>query len=190
MEVAGLAVGVVSLYNSFVQVLKFVDAYKSSGLDAQLTTDRYNASKLRLQIWAKTVGIRDGALADLHDSRLDDPQIASVVKNILRRLTEVFDKAEYTSISSGILRGQRPNDSHDWTTPQDPGEPKVAPEKQLSKGSRLNWALRRKDRFVKDVQSFEGLVNILHDIVPQHPDKGLTSGDCMLLVYMINISAY
>ncbi|KAL9615930.1 MAG: hypothetical protein Q9160_009142 [Pyrenula sp. 1 TL-2023] len=187
MEAAGLAVGVVSLYNNFVEVLKIVDAYKSSGLDAQLATDRYNASKLRLQKWAKEVGIKDGPLTDSHDSRLDEPQVASVVKNILRRLSEVFDKAEYTSISSGILQERQPDNHLDWKTPQDGRRSTVALDKPLSIRSRLNWALRRKDRFTKDIQSFEGLVNILHDVVPQYQGNGPTSADLSQLDQKLDI---
>lgn len=183
MEAAGLAVGVVSLYNTLFEVLKCVDAYKSFGTDVALTVDRYDASKLRLEKWAEAVGIGNGQLMDSHDSRLNDPRIASVIKNILRRLTEIFDKAEYTSYFAELPMRQKQAETLDWSTPLDGDREKPQPPSRTSKRRRLIWAVGQKDRFTKDMHNFEGLVSILHDIVPPHEGRARSLTDGMILMY-------
>ena len=100
MEPVSLAIGVAGLYNASIDVLTHVRDYKDFGRESSMTIARFDASKLMLQNWAKTLGIRDGKLVDPHDSRLDDSQTASVIKNILRCLKDVFDKVEYVSQAS------------------------------------------------------------------------------------------
>ena len=97
MEVAGLAVGIASLYNATVDILSRVDAYKNFGAESQTNFVHFEAAKLRLQDWADSVGIQNGKLADRHNPSLDDPKRASIIKTALEGLTKLFDDVERTS---------------------------------------------------------------------------------------------
>lgn len=179
METAGLAVGIFSLYSTFLEVLKHVDSYKSFGTDVTILFNRYEASKLKLQKWADMVGVRDNQLVAPHDPRLDDPRVASVIRNILRCLTEIFDKTEYTNNSIGLSTGPRLAEANGWATSDEAAPMKSEQPLPSSRRSRLAWAMGRRDRFTKDICNFEGLVNILCDIVPPLVARAESLNDCI-----------
>lgn len=69
MEAAGLAAGILSLYNACIDITTRFDAYKNFEVESQVTTTYFEALKVKLQDWADGVGIRNGELVDDHDSR-------------------------------------------------------------------------------------------------------------------------
>ena len=165
MEAAGLAVGIVSIYNASIDILSRFDAYKNFGAESQVTIVHFDASKIKLQDWAKSVGIRDGKLVDVHDARLDDPLRGSIIKNALGHLKKVFDKVEYTSSSIRLPLRQRSAGIDDWVTPFDETMSKLEHRQCFSKRSQMAWATGGKAKLNKDVSIFEGLVNVLYDVV-------------------------
>ncbi|KAL9630198.1 MAG: hypothetical protein Q9164_006540, partial [Protoblastenia rupestris] len=165
MEAAGLAVGIVSLYNASIDILSRFDAYKNFGAESQVTIVHFDASKMKLQDWAKCVGIRDGKLVDVHDARLDDPRRGSIIKNALGHLKKVFEKVEYTSSSVRLPSRQRSAGTDDWITPFDKTMSKLEQRQHFSKRSQMAWATGGKAKLNKDVSVFEGLVNVLYDVV-------------------------
>ena len=65
MDVAGLAIGIAGLavlFSICADVLERVDTHRDFGITSHQLSLRFESEKIRLQQWAKAVGI-DGALA-------------------------------------------------------------------------------------------------------------------------------
>ena len=172
MEPVSLAVGLVPILISALEILDRVRDYREFGDESEATLSHFEASKLKLQNWAKALGISDGKLSDVHDARLDDSRTASVVQNILRASIRLFDKVEYQSESLRLPVRQRSAGIDGWVVPTDDIR-HSHPDRQISsKRSRLAWATGGKARFEKDVRNFESLVNVLIDVVPSRELEG------------------
>lgn len=191
MELAGVALGVVSLYNTSIDVLHRVDAYRGFNMESQTTLAHYDAAKLRLQNWAKMLGMSEGDLKSPHDARLDDPQTASVIKNMLRCLNKIFDKIEDTSGPFKPPARQRTLETFAWSTPFDDARGKLLEEVSTptSKRTRIGWAAGGKSRLEKEVRSFESLVNILYDVVPPRADASVPAELERKLAMLSNIDS-
>ncbi|KAI4225867.1 MAG: hypothetical protein LQ349_006979 [Xanthoria aureola] len=167
MEVAGLAVGIVPLYNAVIDILGRVDAYRKFGAESQTSLVQFDTAKLRLQDWADSVGIRDGRLADHHDPRLDEPRRARIIKMALETLKALLEEVEHTS-SSLKLPTRRPTaDADFWPRPFDKTTDKPEHHQVVSKRSRLNWAMGGKEKFNKNIAILEALVTALYQVAPQ-----------------------
>ncbi|KAL9630089.1 MAG: hypothetical protein Q9204_004903 [Flavoplaca sp. TL-2023a] len=153
MEAAGLAVGILSLYNAAIDILDRVDTYKKFGAESQISLVHFEAAKVRLQDWADRVGIRKGKMTNFEAKR------AVIVKSALESLKILLDEVEHTS-SSFKLPVRRPTANTIL-----PGETREKPEHhQASKRSRLNWAMGGKEKLNKNVAVLEGLVNVLYQV--------------------------
>ncbi|KAL8747177.1 MAG: hypothetical protein Q9184_007637 [Pyrenodesmia sp. 2 TL-2023] len=164
MEVAGLAVNIVSLYNAVADILARFDAYKNFATESRATIVRFEAAKIQLQDWADNIGIKDGKLVDHHDPRLDDPRRASIIKDDLDCLMKLLDKIEYARSTIKLPTRQRTAETNHWITPRGQAGRGVEPSQPLPKKSRIAWATGGKDKLNKDVVVFEGLVHALYHI--------------------------
>ena len=166
MEAAGLAVGIVPLYNAIIDIIGRVDAYRKFGAESQTSLVHFEAAKVRLQDWADGVGIRDGRLADHHDPRLDEPKRAWIIKMALENLKTLLDEVEHTS-SSLKLPIRRPTaEAALWPRPLDQTTDKPENHQVLSKRSRLNWAIGGKEKLNRNITVLEGLVAVLYRVAP------------------------
>ncbi|KAL8882863.1 MAG: hypothetical protein Q9192_007508, partial [Flavoplaca navasiana] len=153
MEAAGLAVGILSLYNAAIDILGRVDTYKKFGAESQISLVHFEAAKVRLQDWADRVGIREGKMANFEAKR------AVIVKSAFESLKMLLDEVEHTS-SSFKLPVRRPTANSNL--PDETGE---KPEHhQASKRSRLNWAMGGKEKLNNNIAVLEGLVNVLYQV--------------------------
>ena len=164
MEPVSLAIGIAGLYNASIDILDRVRDYRDFGRESSTTVARFDASKLRLQNWARDLGIGNGGLADPHDVRLDDPQTASVVRNVLYWSCKLFQKVEHNTTSLKLPVRQR-TDGEQWSLPSHDGGAEIEYHQKFSKKGRLAWSIGFKTKVTQDVQQFEELVNILHDVV-------------------------
>ena len=171
MEPISLAIGIASLYNAAIDALNRVHDYKEFKTESQITLVTFSASKLKLQNWATALGISGGKLLDAHDPRLDDPQTAPVVQNILRLSTKVFDKVDSTSSSLRLPVRQRSAGADGWLLPVDDVRSGVEQRQSSSAKSRIAWAVGGKAKLSNEVRSFEGLVNLLYEVVPPHKSE-------------------
>ena len=181
MEPVGLAIGVVSLYSVSAKILDRVHDFKDFGIEAQTTFARFEASKLRLQNWAKALGICDGKLAEHYDHRLDDPQTVVVIQNILRWSTKAFEKIDGARETFKLPLRQRSAGLDGWVVPDDNLRSGVELPQKFSKKGRLAWASGGKAKLEKDVDNFERLVNILSDVVPPRDPEAGSVIKCMPL---------
>ncbi|KAL8903148.1 MAG: hypothetical protein Q9207_004117 [Kuettlingeria erythrocarpa] len=180
MEVAGLAVNILSLYNAVFDILVRFDAYRNFATESRATIIRFEAAKIRLHDWADSVGIKDGKLISHHDPRLDDLDRASMIRDVLDCLKQLLDKIEYARSTIKLPTRQRISETNQWTTPLDDSSRDVESNQSLSKRSRIAWATGGKDKLNKDVVVFEGLVNALYHIAsPKDPraDNTLTTNE-------------
>ncbi len=167
MEAAGLAVGIVPLYNAIIDILGRVDAYRKFGAESQTSLVHFEAAKVRLQDWADSVGIRDGRLADHHDPRLDEPKRAWIIKMALESLKTLLDEVEHTS-SSLKLPTRRPTaEAGFWPRPLDQTTNEPEHHQVLSKRSRLNWAMGGEKKFNNNIAKLEKMVTALYHVAPQ-----------------------
>lgn len=166
MEVAGLAVGIVPLYNAIIDILGRVDAYRKFGAESQTSFVHFEAAKVRLQDWADSVGIRDGRLADHHDSRLDEHKRAWIIKMALEALKTLLDEVEHTSLSMKLPTRRPTAEAGFWPTHLDRNTDKPEHHQVLSKRSRLNWAMGGKEKFNRNIAVLEGLVAVLYQVAP------------------------
>jgi Prion-inhibition and propagation len=105
MENAGLAIGVPGLLTSCLELTERVEFYKSFEVHSRKLVARFEASKLRLREWASSVGISDDKLPDGNRTRLDHPEVASVVRTILlmksfRNISEVQARMDVFATSA------------------------------------------------------------------------------------------
>lgn len=64
MEIAGLAVGLASLYCACIEAVNRVESYKNFEAETQQLSAQFKADKAILQRWANKVGIRYDGLSD------------------------------------------------------------------------------------------------------------------------------
>ena len=179
MEPLSLAVGLVALYDVTIDVLNRVHAYKDFGNEAQMALAQFEASKLKLQNWAKALGISDGKLVKPYDPRLDDPRTASVIQNVFRWSIKSFEKIESARASLKLPQRQRSAGTDGWLLPNDDIRDVPEPHQHFSTRSRIAWATGGKTKLDKDVRQFGELVNILEDVVPPHEPEAGSIVKCM-----------
>jgi hypothetical protein len=174
MEPISFTVGIVRLAGLFSVCLDFIDAvdsYKEFGLESRSIVAQFKADKLLFTQWAQDVGIGKNKLKNNYHTRLDDQEIKSIVQEILSSIQEIFSHTEGTmsNLQSAVEAGpisfpngiQFPNARQ--TTQKLEGA--------LSKRTRIGWSLRRKAKFISQVQQFGDLVQRLYSLVPP---EGLT----------------
>jgi Prion-inhibition and propagation len=170
MEIAGLAVGVPGLFTVCLGLIDRVDFYKSFEVDSRQLVARFETSKLRLREWASSVGISDDKLSDGHHTRLDHPEVASVVRTILLSLCEVFEKSEHTRTRLRLPPEQANLVSSPWPILRRNEIDKNKAGLTLSSArSGIAWAVKFRSQFTNQVEMFEILIDRLYDLVP--PDR-------------------
>lgn len=188
MEPVSLAIGIAGLYNASIDILDRVRDYRDFGRESSTTVARFDASKLRLQNWARDVGIDNGRLTDPHDVRLDDTQTASVVRNILYWSCKLFQKVEHSTTSLKLPVRQR-TDGEQWSLPSHDGGAETEYQQKFSKKGQLAWSMGSKTKLAQNVQQFEELVGTLHSIVPPRDDREDGVANCNYTIEPDPISA-
>ncbi|KAL8708407.1 MAG: hypothetical protein Q9220_006697 [cf. Caloplaca sp. 1 TL-2023] len=165
MEAAGVVIGIISLYQAVIKIIDHAEAYKNIGLESRVALIHFEAAKSRLQDWACDVGIRDGRLAERHDSRLDDAKRVCVIKDTLECLRDLCEKVEKTQSSIKLpMRSQR-LETDNWSTSLDDRIGDLTTHQTSSKRSRLVWAAGGREKLSKEIILFEGLVNTLYHVI-------------------------
>ena len=176
MEVAGLAVGVAGLVGLFSvcrDAIEQIDTYHNFGLESRSIIARFKLSEQIFRLWADNVGITGIHMSESHHPCLDNPAIASVVRETLLSIGEIFDVTLNSSLaprlgltdhsllpSASNLGGLSRKSKHHNSS------------QVLSKRDKIEWVLRGKSNFIKKVDAFGELVEKLCELVPaQHTDS-------------------
>lgn len=179
MEIAGLAVGVAGLVGLFSvcrDAIEHIDTYQSFGLESRSIKVRFELSKQIFRRWADDVRITDIEMSESHHPYLDNPEIASVVRETLVSIGEIF----HVTVNSSLALRLGLTDNNLLSSTSDLGvlSKKSRHHKSLqvsSKRDKIAWMLGGKNNFVKQVDAFGDLVEKLCTLVPtQHVDSRLS----------------
>ncbi len=192
MEVAGLAIGLVGLYNVCVEVLEKVDAYKNFGAESRIAMTRLDMNKAIFKDWADCVGLTTplaGAANVASDAShrakqrryhplLDDPTVGPLVQRTLACIRDIFSAADVSrskldqllEIDGDMLLSPSGNMAVEAKALLRGVKPLEAATKRrpmlAAKKAKLGWALGGKGRFVAQVEAFEDLLERLRTLVP------------------------
>ncbi|CAI7664301.1 unnamed protein product [Penicillium pancosmium] len=163
MEPVSFAVGIIGLaglFSTCLEAAERVGSWREYDTDYRALQAQYNAQKLRLEKWGLATGLQDKEISDEHNSRLDDPQTSTTIKDLLLAIDGVC-RGEDKSLLNPSL-GKEKQNSKPHLYPQD--APRDAPRD--SKRDKLKWALGAKAKRVSQVEQFTSLVENLHNLIP------------------------
>ena len=80
MDPVGFAVGLLSLFGTCMDAMDKFGTFRDFSQESRQLFSIFEADKKRFQEWAREVGISNGKLEDIHNPRLDNPEIANAVK--------------------------------------------------------------------------------------------------------------
>ncbi|KAF2720013.1 hypothetical protein K431DRAFT_192823, partial [Polychaeton citri CBS 116435] len=176
MEPAGLAIGLVGMFSACMDIWDRVDAFRDADKEQRQVYVRLQAEKFRLRKWGDEVGLANGELNDLHDVRLDDSRIRSLVEKVLFSVGEALEPNDEKLSQMRIeFKGR---DAFSVFGAASLGNKSKGSQKQSlprSKIDGLAWALRRKGQLTIGVDDVKKFVDILYDLIPLDKNTGLTS---------------
>jgi Prion-inhibition and propagation len=180
MEPVGLAVGIAGLAGLFsvcLDVVEKVDSYKNFGVEFRSVIAQFDGHKLRFRKWGKGVGIEKDILADKHHKDLDDPQTFASVEKILSSIQEFCLSADNTRLTlEPTSKFSAKSSLRDSLVSE--GHTRYQMDKESSsKWKKMEWAFRKKARFVAQVEEFRMLVQALYDLVPPDGTEGSHASD-------------
>lgn len=108
MEVAGLAVSILSLFNTAVEGFERIQSAKNFDRDFQTCCLQLNNTQLRLSRWGKAVGL-DGGLGEITSLETQYPDDTRHADKLLRQIVDLFQQAEEASNKFKDRHGQVDN---------------------------------------------------------------------------------
>ena len=119
------------------------------------------------------MGISGDKLSDQHHTRLDHPEVASIVQRILLSLCDLFRKSEQTQTRLRLSPGQASPVSSSWhILPRADLDTSNARRNVSSAKSGIAWAVRYRSQFTNQIETFEVLVEKLYSLVPPLGGEG------------------
>ncbi|CAG9988781.1 unnamed protein product [Clonostachys byssicola] len=164
MEPAGVAIGViglVGLFNTCLDVVARVDAYRDFGFDSRSLAAQFEADKLRFERWGRAVGLEQGKLSTNYHPGLAEQSTRSVVAHLISTIQEVCQGSE-----SGASEQLSESGAHKLTRRQT-----ISSISSASTRQKLAWALRGKAKRVAEVEKLGILVQKLYEQVPVETDE-------------------
>ncbi|KAF5700851.1 ankyrin repeat domain-containing protein [Fusarium mundagurra] len=156
MEPVGLAVGLVGLFSTCMDVMQRVDSYRTAGRDSRQLDAQLNATMHLFERWGDGVGISNGKLSDNHHPDLDNPRTYAAVQGLLNSIKDFSPTSNEPPSPNGFQK-----------TPSFPISGDVSSHgPKISKWQKTAWALRGKLKQTSHVQALAGLVSDLYNVVP------------------------
>ncbi|EUC27059.1 hypothetical protein COCCADRAFT_42093 [Bipolaris zeicola 26-R-13] len=114
-EAAGLALGVVALWKTCVEVFEVVDSGRSYGIDYELLRVKLEVERIRLVTWGDTIGLDRENSTTQPDTRLQQSHVNETVMRLLGCIQHIFDNSERLQSKYGLRpsEGQTQNASID-----------------------------------------------------------------------------
>uniref|UniRef100_A0A8H7K1N8 Prion-inhibition and propagation HeLo domain-containing protein n=1 Tax=Bionectria ochroleuca TaxID=29856 RepID=A0A8H7K1N8_BIOOC len=169
MEPAGVAIGVIGLaglFNTCLDVVARVDAYRDFGFDSRCLAAQFEADKLRFERWGRAVGLEQGKLSTNYHPSLAEQSTRSVVAHLISTIQEVCRGSESGAWQSPSSEQMPGSDAHRLTQ-----HPTIVSTSPASTRQKLAWALRGKAKRVAEVEKLGILVQKLYEQVPIEADE-------------------
>ncbi|EUC43331.1 hypothetical protein COCMIDRAFT_101084 [Bipolaris oryzae ATCC 44560] len=114
-EAAGLALGVVALWKTCVEVFEVVDSGRSYGIDYELLRVKLEVERIRLVTWGDMIGLDRENSTTQPDTRLQQSNVNETVMRLLGCIQHIFDNSERLQSKYGLRpsEGQTQNASID-----------------------------------------------------------------------------
>ncbi|KAG4274426.1 hypothetical protein FPRO04_09384 [Fusarium proliferatum] len=155
MEPVGLAVGLVGLFSTCMDVMQRVDSYRTADRDSRQLDAQLNATMHLFERWGDGVGISKGKLSDTHHPDLDNPRTYAVVQGLLNSIKDFSTTSNEPTSPKGLQKAPSFPVSGDLSS----HGPKA------SRWQKTAWALRGKLKHTGRVQALAGLVSDLYNVV-------------------------
>ncbi|KAF5636893.1 ankyrin protein [Fusarium sp. NRRL 25303] len=155
MEPVGLAVGLVGLFSTCMDVMQRVDSYRTAGRDSRQLDAQLNATMHLFERWGDGVGISKGKLSDTHHPDLDNARTYAVVHGLLNSIKDFSTTSNEPTSPKGLQKAPSFPVSGDLSS----HGPKI------SRWQKTAWALRGKLKHTGCVQALAGLVSDLYNVV-------------------------
>lgn len=143
MEPVGLVVGIAALFSTCLEAVEKVESYRSFGADSNTLGTRFQAAKVLLEQWGRSVGFEKGVLSEEHSPELDNFDTEVAVEDILRIIKTICHPGTHHRAAHGP----------------------IGPSSG-SKRQKLKWVLGDKQKQEEKVGLFEILVHQLCQLVP------------------------
>ncbi|KAM0080290.1 hypothetical protein ACKRZS_007550 [Fusarium odoratissimum] len=155
MEPVGLAVGLVGLFSTCMDVMQRIDSYRTAGRDSRQLDAQLNATMHLLEKWGDGVGISKGKLSDNHHPDLDNPRTFAVVQGLLNSIKDFSATSDEPPSPRGLQK-----------TPSFPSSGDLSSHgSKISRWQKTSWALRGKLKQTSHVQALASLVSDLYNVV-------------------------
>lgn len=163
MEIAGLGIGVAALYSACIEAVHRVQSYRNFEIETKQLSAQYNADKVILVKWAERVGIREDGLSITHHRSLDDPGVATAVRDVLLSLQTILE-ATY----GARKQSRQDNADHFLTSPESTLAQRSAHATSTSsrKRDKFFWTFGGQEKFAALVDTFGILVGKLDGLIP------------------------
>ncbi|KAI1047936.1 hypothetical protein LB505_013246, partial [Fusarium chuoi] len=155
MEPVGLAVGLVGLFSTCMDVMQRVDSYRTADRDSRQLDAQLNATMHLFERWGDGVGISKGKLSDTHHPDLDNPRTYAVVQGLLNSIKDFSTTSNEPTSPKGLQKAPSFPVLGDLSS----HGPKI------SRWQKTAWALRGKLKHTGLVQALAGLVSDLYNVV-------------------------
>ncbi|KAJ3566753.1 hypothetical protein NP233_g6809 [Leucocoprinus birnbaumii] len=181
MDVTGLVIGVVALWETCVQVFEVINFSRQYGMDYEILSIKLEVERVRLLTWGQAVGL--SGVANDADKRLNDTQIHSAVVKLLGCIHRIFEDSERLQSKYG-LRPSGDGERGLTNTDEQPSQSqmilggvfkrayenlrRVAMERQRSTHviRKTRWAVYDRKKFMELVAEVRGFNDSLESLFP------------------------
>ncbi|KAF5599967.1 ankyrin repeat domain-containing protein [Fusarium pseudoanthophilum] len=155
MEPVGLAVGLVGLFSTCMDVMQRVDSYRTAGRDSRQLDAQLNATMHLFGRWGDGVGISKDKLSDSHHPDLDNPRTFAVVQGLLNSIKDFSGTSDEPLGAKALQK-----------TPSFPMAGDLSTHgSKISRWQKTTWSLRGKLKQTTHVQALASLVSDLYSVV-------------------------
>lgn len=163
MEIAGLGIGLTALYTACIEAVHRVESYRNFEIETRQLSAQYNADKVILVKWAERVGINNDGLAITHHSSLNDPGLATAVRDVLLSLRAILEATYRARKEPHQDKADRFLSSPESTFAQRSAQ---ATSTSSRKRDKFFWTFGGKEKFAALVDTFTILVGKLDGLIP------------------------
>lgn len=194
MEAAGLAIGIFALAGSFgdcVELFSYFSSYQSIGRDYEILEAKLDVEKTLFLQWARRVRL----LQPDYDERLDDADLQRAIFRVLSSIRGLLSEGSALqkrygleptaegpeasdAVATNLSRGHLEKFVQDFKALQTRVDFRSS---NISKTSKLRWAINDKDKFEKLVTDLALFISKLNQLVPSTGQEGEQSDARALL---------